>query len=191
MIKLVRIVCAGAVLAASVSPAMAQTAPKPTVTAAQDQPSSRQMALSRRYVELMQGEQLAELVAAVIESAAMSDPETQGMPQEDRDFLISLTTELTTDLLPAMMDQLVPVYARAFTEQELEALIAFYDTEIGRSITMKTLQTMPEAEAAMMAVVPSMLEKMMTRMCAHYGCTEEEQQMLRGELNGVEPTAVK
>ncbi|NBB51556.1 DUF2059 domain-containing protein [Rhizobium sp. CRIBSB] len=176
-------------LAAGGMPAAAQTPPKPAAVAEADTPSARQLALSRRYIELMQGEQIEDLVATMIQSSAMSDPNMRDMPQEDRDFLLELTTELTTELMPQMFEQLVPVYARAFTEAELEALIAFYDTELGRSIVAKTMETMPEANEAMMAVVPGMLEKMFSRLCAHYGCTEEEQQMFRDEL-GISPPVV-
>jgi len=172
-------------------PAAAQTPPKPEVLAQAGAPSARQLALSRRYIELMQGEQIEEMVGAMIQSSAMSDPNLRDMPQEDRDFLLELTTELSTELMPQMFEQLVPVYARAFTEAELEALIAFYDTEMGRSIVAKTMETMPEANEAMMAVVPGMLEKMFSRLCARYGCSEEEEQMFREELGVGPPLEVR
>ena len=190
MIRILTIVFAGLLL--TTSPSFAQS--KETARAPQAQagaPSARQLSLSRRYIELIQGEQMEEMVAEMIRSSAMTDANLRDMPQEDRDFLIELTTELTNDLMPAMFDQLVPVYARAFTEQELEALVAFFDTDVGRSISAKLIETMPEANTAMMTVIPPMMEKMFARLCAHYGCTEEERAMLSEQLGLTPPVVVR
>jgi len=46
---------------------------------------------------------------------------------------------------------------------------------------------MPEANRAIMSVVPQMLEKMALRMCQHYQCTPEElEEMRRGMREGFE-----
>jgi hypothetical protein len=135
---------------------------------AQDAPSARQLELSRRYVQVMQSDQLEQVIRTML----MSDPgmDADGMPAEDRQFLIDLAAELVTDLMPTMMEQLIPVYAEVFTEAELEALVAFYDTDMGRSIARKTVESLPEVNAAMMTVMPQILDKMIVRMCERYGC---------------------
>ena len=47
------------------------------------------------------------------------------------------------------------------------------------------IQVMPEADRAVMSVVPQLLEKMATRMCQHYGCSPEEQrEVLEGMRQG-------
>ena len=128
----------------------------------------------------MQGEQLGDVIRTLIEESARGDDTTQAMPQEDREFVIELATEITAEMMPAMMDQLVPVYARTFTAAELEALIAFYDTELGRSVIAKTWTSMAETNEAMMSVMPAMMEKMGARICAHYGCDPSEMEGFSG-----------
>ena len=142
---------------------------KPAVPAA-GEPSARQMALSRRYIELMQTDQLSVVIRSSIEMGMNLEPGAGEIPAEDRAFLVDLATELTSDLLPQMFDRMAPVYARTFSEEELTALIAFYDSEMGRSILDKTYASMPEANAAMMEVMPQLFEKMAARICARYGC---------------------
>jgi hypothetical protein len=137
-------------------------------TASPPAASARQLALSRRYVDLMQGDQLRAAVRDMVEGQAQAEAGT--LPEADRRFLTDLTVEIVGDLVPAMMDELVPVYAVVFTEAELESLVAFYDSAEGRSIITKTFASMPEADAAMMTVIPLMLDKMAVRMCDHYGC---------------------
>lgn len=148
-------------------PPVVEAAEIPPSTAT-DTVSARQLALSRRYVGLMQGDQLRALVRDMVEGQA--ERQAEDLPDADRRFLTDLTVEIVGDLVPAMMEELVPVYAAAFTEAELESLVAFYDSDQGRSIIAKTLASMPGANEAMMSVIPRMLDKMAVRMCEHYGC---------------------
>ncbi|MBU1385206.1 MAG: DUF2059 domain-containing protein [Alphaproteobacteria bacterium] len=138
------------------------------------EPSARQLSLSRRYIELMQSDQLSVMIRSAIETAASLDVDAAELATEDREFMLDLATELTTDMMPQMLDRMVPVYARVFSEDELLALIAFYDSDLGRSILEKTYSSMPEANAAMMEVMPQLFEKMAARMCVRYGCDTAE-----------------
>lgn len=142
-------------------------------------PSARQLALTRRYIDLMMSDQFEDVIRVMIGDETGRD---STLPEEDRRFLVDLTTELATDLIPQMINEMIPVYAAAFTEAELEALIAFYDTEMGRSIAAKNVQVMPEANRAVMSVMPQLLDKMAARMCQHYGCAPGELETLRREM---------
>ena len=165
------------------SGAMAQA--KPTPQPGVDQPSARQMHLSRRYIELTQSDQMEQAVRSLIVGEANADPTMREIPAEDRAFMVDLATELTIDLMPQMMDRLVPVYARTFTEEELTALVAFFDSDLGRSIAEKSIASTPEANAAMMSVMPQLFEKMAARICARFGCDPAEMRaMMEGEANG-------
>ncbi|MFC7380266.1 DUF2059 domain-containing protein [Brevundimonas sp. GCM10030266] len=142
-------------------------------------PSERQLELSRRYLDLMMTDQFEDVIHQMLGDQMSTDQSMRDVPDEDRRFIISLTAELTTDMVPLMITEMVPVYATIFTEEELTALVTFYETPMGRVIAEKSVQVMPEANRAVMAVVPQMLEKMVTRMCQHYGCTPAEMQELR------------
>lgn len=183
------IVCLAAALAVVTLPAApvaAQAAEQATP------PSLRRMTLARQYLDLLMTDQFEGVVHQMLGAEFENDSAMQGLPEEDRRMIVSLTAELTADMVPQMITEMVPVYAATFTEQELDALVAFYDTPLGRSIANKSIEVMPEAERAIMSVVPQLLEKMATRMCQHYGCTPEEQrQMLEGmrEGAGMEPAS--
>ncbi len=147
-------------------------------------PSARQLALTRRYVELMMSEQFEDVIRAMVAGEAALDREAQTLPEEDRRFLIDLTAELTADMIPQMLEEMIPIYARAYTEAELEALIAFYDSEMGRSIIAKTMEAMPTANQAAMSVLPQLMEKMAARLCQHYGCAPGELETLQRQMRG-------
>lgn len=171
------IACLAAALsvAAPSAPARAAEAPQ----SAPAEPSARQLELTRRYIDLIMSDQLEGVLREMIGDEVDRDA---AMPEEDRAFLVDLTTELMTDMIPRMIDEMVPVYAAAYTEAEMEALIAFYDTEVGRSIAAKAVQLMPEENRAMMSVMPQVLDKMASRMCQHYGCGPGELEVLQREM---------
>lgn len=174
--------CAAALLATSAviaTPALAQEAGPRLEVRAPRAPSPRQLELSRRYLDLMFTDQFESVIHQMLGEQMSADQGMQAVPDEDRQFIIGLTTELVTDMVPLMITEMVPVYAAQFTEEELQALVDFFGSPMGREIARKNVEVMPEANRAVMAVVPQMLEKMATRMCQHYGCTPAELQELR------------
>jgi len=177
------IVCLAAVLAAAslpAAPVAAQSAEQGPAT-----PSPVRMELARQYLNLLMTDQFEGVVRQMLGTEFENDSEMQALPEADRRMILELTAELTTDMVPQMITEMVPVYAATFTEEELAALVGFYDTPLGRSIADKSIEVMPEADRAVMSVVPRMLEKMATRMCQHYGCSPEEQrEMLEGMREG-------
>ncbi|MBB4083554.1 DUF2059 domain-containing protein [Brevundimonas lenta] len=171
------IVCAAALLATAAIPATASAAVEPPQAATA--PSTRQLDLSRRYISLMMSDQFESVIHEMLGDEFDNDSSARNLPEEDRRMIIDLTAELTTDMVPQMIEAMVPAYAAAFTEEELVALIAFYETPLGRSIAEKTITVMPEANRAIMSVIPQMLDKLATRMCQRYRCTPAQLEQLR------------
>jgi uncharacterized protein len=171
------IFCLSAALAVSTIPTPLIAAESAEKIAAS--PTARRTELARRYLDLMMTDQFGSVIREMLGDEFDNDSEMQGVPDADRRFILNLTAELTTELVPLMITEMIPIYAATFSEEELGALVVFYDTPLGRSIATKSVEVMPEANRAIMAVVPQMLEKMATRMCQHYGCTPAEEQEMR------------
>jgi hypothetical protein len=186
------IVCLAAALAATTLPATPVAArSSEQATAA---PSTRRSELARQYLNLIMTDQFEGVVRQMLGTEFENDAEMQALPEEDRRMILNLLAELTTDMVPQMISEMVPVYAATFTEEELTALVGFYDTPLGRSIADKSIAVMPEADRAIMSVVPQMLEKMATRMCQHYGCSPEEQRQMLDEMRqgaGIAPASAE
>jgi hypothetical protein len=177
------IVCLAAALAATTLPAAPVAARSSEQTTAA--PSTRSSELARQYLNLIMTDQFEGVVRQMLGTEFENDSDMQALPEEDRRMILNLTAELTADLVPQMITEMVPVYSTTFTEEELTALVTFYGTPLGRSIAEKSIAVMPEADRAVMSVVPQLLEKMASRMCQHYGCSPEEQrQMLEGMREG-------
>jgi len=174
------IACAAAALLSTALPA--DTARAVQASSAATAPSERQLELTRRYLNLLMTDQFEGVIHQMLGAEMANDEQMQTLPEADRRFILSLTAELTADMVPQMIAEMVPVYAGVFTEEELVALVAFYDTPLGRSIAEKSVQVMPAADRAVMALVPQMMEKMAMRMCQHYSCTPAELEQLRQDM---------
>lgn len=186
------IVCLAAALAAMTLPAAPVAARSSEQTTAA--PSARSSELARQYLNLLMTDQFEGVIRQMLGTEFENDSEMQAMPDADRRMILNLLAELTTDMVPQMISEMVPVYAATFTEEELTALVGFYDTPLGRSIADKSIEVMPEADRAIMSVVPQMLEKMATRMCQHYGCSPEEQRQMLDEMRqgaGIAPASAE
>lgn len=186
------IVCLAAALAATALPAAPVAAQSTGQTTAA--PSAQSSELARQYLNLLMTDQFEGVIRQMLGTEFENDSEMQAMPDADRRMILNLLAELTTDMVPQMISEMVPVYAATFSEEELTALVRFYDTPLGRSIADKSIEVMPEADRAIMSVVPQMLEKMATRMCQHYGCSPEEQRQMLDEMRqgaGIAPASAE
>lgn len=148
-----------AVLAVSAGPAFAQTAPD----------AARQAQLERadRYLELSQGTGMTKLIRDQLEEFYQDD----ALPEEQRRWLTENMTEVYEDVMEDVVAEMRDDVADQFTAPELDALIAFYGTPMGRSIVNK------EAELSL-ALQQAMMPHLMTRMgaigekfCLRFDCS--------------------
>lgn len=75
-----------------------------------------------------------------LSSVQMLTPQlTQSMrqinPSIPQDFLDELVNEMTTR---SLLDLMVPIYKKHFTHKDIQALIAFYNSPIGKKLAEKT-----------------------------------------------------
>jgi len=50
--------------------------------------------------------------------------------------------------LPALYDKMVKVYAETYTKEDIKAMLAFYDSPVGKKITAKSGELAEKAQAA-------------------------------------------
>ena len=155
-----RAVLSGLLLTAALSaaPALAQTSA----------PTARALELSRRYVAAANLENMMEMNAAVVAQQLSR----VGNASADSQVINTAMTESMRALQPMVIARTTAVFAAKFTEPELEGLVTFYESPIGRSITIKTAQLGPEMGALMAELVPALNQDMARRVCAKQPGTE-------------------
>lgn len=144
---------------------------------AQDGSLERREVLAHRYVDLMQTDSFGKIVSAMLEQELANDGDT---PEEVRAFVREQGPIFMTRMVEQMMAELVPVYARAFTEDELEALVAFYETPMGQSIARKDIELGVETEEIMTRAVAQMALDFFAKYCAAFECPDGEADFAEG-----------
>ncbi|MBX9575383.1 MAG: DUF2059 domain-containing protein [Caulobacteraceae bacterium] len=140
-----------------------------TAAWAQDGDRARRLELATRFVDLSMGEELPKLVDQIIEEELAANPD---MPQEERDWMRRNMPALTMTMIEDIGSQLGPVYADAFTVPELEALVAFYETPLGRSIATKQFEIGARSQEILAGALGRFFERLVTKYCQEFDCEE-------------------
>lgn len=163
--KITALVAAVSLLLASVVPATAQSAGD-----GRGDPTRREQ-LSRDYVTLQFGESLRENAQLMTQqSLELMGDYSSGEGERYRRFVESNMPGMVIELMTAMGDALVPIYAEVYTEEQLEALVAFYGSPMGREISQITMQTAVAQSQAMEAVLMTFITNWYVKLCNEFGC---------------------
>ena len=166
--------------------AYAQEAPEEslvTAVPAQDDDAARRLELAERYVELSQGDSLADMARTYIDE--MLAAETQFEAAHREWFRVNLPREMTS-LMTGIMDSLVPVYADRLTVEELTALVEFYETPLGRSISQKQVEIGMDQGVAMETAILQFQVDLMRKFCTAFDCSEPAASGPRPDKQGVQ-----
>ncbi|PZR36205.1 DUF2059 domain-containing protein [Caulobacter segnis] len=149
--------------------ALVAAALAPTVALAE--PSAKALALTKRMVAAMH---VDETMAPIMRSMTRQQFEgvvaqQKGLNDQQKAALSRAVAEtmeesLNDGLMQKVMDKLIPAYAEVYTEQELQALVDFYESPIGQSVLRKMPQLGLVAGKAMGEIMPGMMADMTARM---------------------------
>jgi hypothetical protein len=150
------------------APVSSWAQPQPPAVA---QPSERALALSKRYIALMEmPKQMDALIASLIPQIMASMPDSKTLPPGAAQVVTDAAREATAAIQPKMLDRIAYEYAKVFSEDELQALVDFYGGPYGKSIVEKLPRALPAMTAAMSDLIPEMQKDMMSRVCAKLSC---------------------
>jgi len=146
------------------------------------------MALARQMIEQNGGEQAARtqlnMMLAIIKKNA-----AQAMPGDESaldDKIFDDVVSKMNGLVPKILDVSAKVYAKNYTEKELRDIIAFEQSDTGRSVIAKTPKVRAEAMNAtmplMMKLMPDVMRKTVDRVCEVNHCTANERALVEAAL---------
>jgi hypothetical protein len=145
-------------------------APAVAQDAAGNADAARRLALAAQYIELSQGPNLRKTVQGHFEEAFAKTE----MPAEQRAWLTENTTEVFDTAMEATFADMTDDVAEIYTLEELEALIAFHDTPLGRSISAKSFEMGIRMQAVMMPHLTVAFTQLGEKYCARFGCAATE-----------------
>ncbi|CAN5282260.1 hypothetical protein BH10PSE1_BH10PSE1_34730 [soil metagenome] len=129
------------------------------------------LSLSRRFIAALQSDQMATMLGQM--SVAFTPP-AEGMTDEQQAALQRATLAAITQMTTRMFDAIAPIYADIFTLEELTGLVAFYESDIGRSMMTKSYAAAPRITEVVMGMMPEMMRGMADSRCKDLGCTAQE-----------------
>ena len=166
-------------ISASVTQAMAQPAPASSEESA---PSARKLELARQLVQI--SDLKTNMTSAMRSMAAQFAAQGNGNLSPERQAKLKAAAEAEADVLPKMVprieEAMVQGYARNFTEDELSAALAFYQSPAGRAIVAKTPLLMQGVMVEMVRLMPELRREMGDEICAKTTCTASEKAVYFG-----------
>ena len=148
-----------------------QSSPSPTAT--QVTPSPRALALTKRYVAALHvDETMKPMMKSMM--GPMMDEQARAYPNltdEQRKAVRETVEEFVGgDMMDDILERMTPAYATIFTEDELQALVDFYESPTGQSIIGKMPQMGPVAARVMVELMPEIRTKITRRICEKLSC---------------------
>lgn len=172
MSKFILIVAISASLLASIAHAQEEAqARSPSLgmqqVTVQDNPRS---ALAERLVNLSLNGMEKVLQKAIDKAFENLD---ENLPEEQVRWLRRNTAPVVQSHMRPLIAATAAVYAEQFTEAELNAMIAFYETPMGQNIARKQLEVSVEIEPAMQKFQEGFMTEVMTKFCGQFDCEGE------------------
>ena len=138
--------------------------------AAQDGDTARRLVLAEQYIELTQGPSLQKTLESYFEETFAK---SEG-PAEQRAWLAENMSDAFEAAIEGTFADLTDDVAEIFTLQELEAMVAFFDTPLGRSISDKNFELGLRVQAVMAPHLITALTRLNEKYCTRFECAAPE-----------------
>lgn len=130
--------------------------------------TARKVTLAKRYMEL------ADVTKSV---TRLTEAMTDAMPIEDEvpapvaKAMRESAVESMQAIMPKLIDRYAVLYAEAFTLQELEGIVTFYESPTGRAMVQKNAQlTNTSSEIIEKELGEAFAQDMLARLCDKIDC---------------------
>jgi hypothetical protein len=151
-----------------VAPALSQTAPAAAATKVSPKSAELVRRLYRAaHIDTTMDSMMASLMPAMTDAMTQRNP---SITAEQRRLLNETVQEVMHDATPKILDRLIPAYAATFSDEELQAVVDFYESPLGTAIIQKMPLMAPKSAELMRQMLPGIETEMVTRLCAKMNC---------------------
>lgn len=152
-------------------PASSQEAPKkPTAVSAERSDAPTREQLRKLFDVLEIQKQMGSVVSTVGRNMEKMLPESMGdVSEKQRTALENLNNELygklmTPEFLDKFLAELIPIYQRHFTKSDVDALIAFYESPVGKKFLREQPRVTDESLTKMLPLMQTQVQKIVGEM---------------------------
>ncbi len=141
--------------------------------AASAEPSAKALALTRRMVTAMDVEKTMTpmLQTMVRQQMEMTVAGRDDLSDQQKVLVAGAVGEIMDEIfaggfMSQVMEALVPAYAEVYSEDELEAVVIFYESPMGQRVLRKMPLMGPAANKAMIEITPKLQAQMTEKLAA-------------------------
>ncbi|MGZ9114560.1 MAG: DUF2059 domain-containing protein [Brevundimonas sp.] len=138
--------------------------------AAQDRDAARRLVLAAQYLELTQGPSMKKTIEGYFEQTFAKSE----VPADQRDWLSENMTAAFEVAMAETFADLTDDVAEIYTLEELEVMVAFSETPLGRSVSDKSFEMGIRTQAVMMPHLTAAFAQLGEKFCARFDCAASE-----------------
>jgi uncharacterized protein len=135
------------------------------------EPTAKAMALTRRMVVAMHVEEnMAPMLRTMLrQQVDLTVAQRNNLSDQQKTQLSSALSEAMDEIfaggfMSEMMEKLIPAYAEVYSEDELQALVDFYESPMGQRVLRKMPLLGPAAAKVIADVTPKMQADMIEKL---------------------------
>ncbi len=168
--KFISALSAAALLFATPMASFGETPALPA--AAPAQPSARALQLAKRYVAAIHMDRSYVALMGPMSKMMMDQFQADGLPitPEFSKAMQESMVESGDIIVQQMIERLTPEIARIYTEDELQAMVDFFESPVGQAILAKTGQVTQASAKFMPELMPAYKAELQKRLCAKINC---------------------
>ncbi|MFC0634168.1 DUF2059 domain-containing protein [Brevundimonas balnearis] len=125
-------------------------------------------ALAQRYIALSTGENLNKVFSDMADAIVAEYPDPDG---PEAQWMRRQLPGFAEGIVDQVAEAMAPEYARRLTLEELTALVAFFDTPMGREILRKSVVLAVELQPTIDAIAIEEAGELLSKFCAEFDCT--------------------
>lgn len=129
----------------------------------------QRMELASRYLQLTITEAMNKSMGMLTEQLLKT---VEDASEEEQAWTRQQFPEMMSSVMDAMVERMAPVYAERLSLEELEALVSFFDTPMGRSISRRIVEASLEQQEALVEVMLAEMVEYEAKYCAMFGCED-------------------
>jgi hypothetical protein len=167
------IFAAALALSAVASPSWSQPA-SPPAAVSPDAATAARFDLAKRYFAAIHYDQLVDsmmdkMLPAMMDQATKANP---SLSDKERTVIIEATTDAGKAFNHDFGREAITVIADTFSEEELTAMVNFYESAVGQSIMRKTPTMIPRLTQMAVTHMPALQADIAKRVCAKLDCSK-------------------
>ena len=160
-------------LALAMSPGLVSSATPPPPASAAPADADNVALVKRYFAAVKLDQRMRELMKSLVPVMVQEESGSiQGLTPEQTAAVTGATEDAAADWFPSYFDKMAQIYARIFTHDELQAMLTFYESPVGQSITAKSASLAPIATQVMQESLPEFKAAIAKRLCERLDCSK-------------------